>query len=104
MTRQRFSVDTNLLIYSIDTDAGPGTSRRGTSPRTCRTVAGLGPCSWKTRSRQASISAWIDLRRPKSTAPMARHPFFDVPPDQITALDVEGLRLLIADLCNTDLR
>ena len=23
MTRQRFSVDTNLLIYSIDTDAGP---------------------------------------------------------------------------------
>jgi predicted nucleic acid-binding protein len=23
MTRQRFSVDTNILIYSIDTDAGP---------------------------------------------------------------------------------
>jgi hypothetical protein len=35
---------------------------------------------------------------------MPRHPLFDVSPDQIAALDDEGLRLLIARLCEADLR
>jgi hypothetical protein len=35
---------------------------------------------------------------------MPRHPLFDVSPDQIAALDDEGLRLLIARLCEADLQ
>ena len=35
---------------------------------------------------------------------MHRNPIFDVSPDQIAALDDEGLRLLIARLCEADLR
>jgi len=64
----------------------------------------LGPCSWKTPSRPASTSLWIDLGRPESTAPVPRHPFFDVSPEQIAALGDEDLRLLTAELCKADLR
>ncbi|NCA71763.1 MAG: hypothetical protein EOM91_17130, partial [Sphingobacteriia bacterium] len=35
---------------------------------------------------------------------MPQHLFFDVSPDQIAALDDKGLRLLIASLCEADLR
>jgi len=35
---------------------------------------------------------------------MSQHPLFDVSPEHIAALDDEGLRLLIARLCEADLR
>ncbi|UHD17912.1 hypothetical protein [Thiocapsa bogorovii] len=35
---------------------------------------------------------------------MPQHPLFDVSPDQIAALDDEGLHLLIARLCEADLQ
>jgi hypothetical protein len=35
---------------------------------------------------------------------MSQHPLFDVSPEQVAALDDEGLRLLIARLCEADLR
>lgn len=35
---------------------------------------------------------------------MGQHPIFDVSPDQIAALDDEGVRLLIARLCEAELR
>jgi hypothetical protein len=37
-------------------------------------------------------------------SPIAQHPFFDVSPEQIAALGDEDLRLLIARLCEADLR
>lgn len=35
---------------------------------------------------------------------MPQHPIFDISPDQIAAIDPEGLRLLVAELCKADLR
>ncbi|WP_041603349.1 hypothetical protein [Thioflavicoccus mobilis] len=35
---------------------------------------------------------------------MSQHPLFDITPEHILALDDEGLRLLIAQLCKADLR
>ncbi|MBK1702747.1 hypothetical protein [Thiococcus pfennigii] len=35
---------------------------------------------------------------------MSQHPLFDVTPEHILALDDEGLRLLIPQLCKADLR
>jgi hypothetical protein len=35
---------------------------------------------------------------------MPRHPFFDVSPEQMATLGDEDLRLLIAELCKSDLR
>lgn len=35
---------------------------------------------------------------------MSQHPLFEVSPEQVAALDDEGLRLLIARLCQADLR
>jgi hypothetical protein len=35
---------------------------------------------------------------------MPDHPIFEISPDQVAAIDDEGLRLLIARLCEADLR